>query len=71
MQSREDWAGAGDRDLSISVQHTKLDIGRADCHMLSAGRKQGRDVSPSWSDNPGLEVLLLLTGHTDGVTQVF
>ena len=38
--------------------------------MLLAVRKQGRDFLPSWSDDPGLEVVLLLTGHTDRVTQV-
>ena len=39
-------------------------------HMLLVFRKQGRFVLPSWSDYPGLEVVLLLAGHTDGVTQV-
>ena len=64
--------GTGDRDLSILARHQNWILGgqSASDHMLLVVRKQGREFLPSWSDNPRLEVVLLLTGHTDRVTQV-
>ena len=64
--------GTGDRDLSISARHQNWILGgqSASDHMLLVVRKQGRDFLPSWSDNPRLEVVLLLAADTDGVTEV-
>ena len=39
-------------------------------HMLSVVRRQGRDLLPPGSDNPRLEVVRLLAGHTQCVAQV-
>ena len=37
---------------------------------LSIQKTRETFVLPSWSDNPGLEVVLLLAADTDGVTEV-
>ena len=38
--------------------------------MLSVFRKQGQYLPPSRSDDPGLEVVRLLTADTEAVTEV-
>ena len=37
---------------------------------MSIQKTRSTFVLPSWSDNPGLEVVLLLAADTDGVTEV-